>query len=188
MPDVCYWPVRISGSGSFGEQRPVVSECAASFVGRQLGMECSKSRAELADLGWAHPASPQPSARWVGSVGRLRFDDDGGERCTVTRPVGTHQVTGERPARPEGVDVGGAAGPGDQSNVLVNRFLANDEFAALYDAAVVELTEELFDSGAFEDTVASWSQVLVQGASDIVDAATIQAEADVLLSYVVPTL
>jgi spore coat protein CotH len=70
----------------------------------------------------------------------------------------------------------------------VNRFLANDEFAALYDAAVVELTEELFDSGAFEDTVASWSQVLVQGASDIVDAATIQAEADVLLSYVVPTL
>lgn len=105
---------------------------------------------------------------------------------------GAAGATGGRPARPEGVDVGGApggaAGPGDQSNVLVDRFLANDEFAALYDAEVVELTEVLFDSGAFEDTVAIWSQVLVQGASDIVGAATVQAEADSLLSNVVPTL
>lgn len=119
-------------------------------------------------------------------------------QANVTGGTVGGNTAGQRQARPDGAALGGAAlggaavggagGPGDQPNVLVDRFLANDDFAALYDAAVNDLTESLFDSGLFDTTVERWAEVLVQGASDVVDSTTILAEASVLLNYTVPTL
>jgi spore coat protein CotH len=51
-------------------------------------------------------------------------------------------------------------GPGEQANVLVDRFLANPEFAALYDTALAELDASLFDSGIAAEVLATWASVL----------------------------
>jgi spore coat protein CotH len=51
-------------------------------------------------------------------------------------------------------------GPGEQANVLVDRFLANPEFAALYDTAFAELDASLFDSGIAAEVLATWVSVL----------------------------
>ena len=90
---------------------------------------------------------------------------------------------GARPAagdRPAGPGAGGAAGEGD--NVLVNRFMANDTFAQMYAEATADLTDSLFESGAAVEAVASWVEVLTSQASDLVDTATIEADAAAILA------
>jgi len=93
---------------------------------------------------------------------------------------------GGRPAGPPpGAAAGGAAGgPGDQANVLVDRFMADDDFAALYAATTEELNELLFASGTVDEVIASWADVLITGASDLVSEATVTAEAAALVSFV----
>lgn len=73
---------------------------------------------------------------------------------------------------------GGAADSPEVSNVLVDRFLAVNEFAALYEDAQEELSESLVESGTATDTVNSWAAVLEEQATDLVDAETIQSDAD----------
>lgn len=77
--------------------------------------------------------------------------------------------------------MGGAGMGGD--NPLVERFLENEDFEALYNQATTDLTAELVDSGALADSVATWTQVLQSGAADLVDEATIQKEADAVAAY-----
>lgn len=89
-------------------------------------------------------------------------------------PIG--DVTGAAPAG--GPDAAGGARGG---NVLSERFLAVSEFSALYDEALVELAASLYDSGAASDIVATWVEVLGEQAADLVDASTIQAEAEAIL-------
>ncbi len=93
---------------------------------------------------------------------------------------------GGRPVGPPpGAVAGGAAGdPGGQSNVLVERFMANDELAALYAAKTAELSELLFASGTVDEVIANWADVLINGASDLVSEATVEADAAALISYV----
>ncbi|MBG6084952.1 CotH kinase family protein [Zhihengliuella flava] len=92
---------------------------------------------------------------------------------------------GERPAPGDGTgttpDAGGAGGPGGGSNPLVERFLADEGFAELYSEAQERLQSELIDSGAAEDIVNSWSTLLQDEASDLVEAATVTTEADSIL-------
>jgi spore coat protein CotH len=102
---------------------------------------------------------------------------------------------GDRPARgdlqppdgaapfgelPEGGVPGGAGGP-SMGNVLSERFLEVDEFQTLYEDKLAELTATLYDSGAAADVLASWVEVL--GTTDLVDDATVQAEAARIAAY-----
>ncbi len=77
---------------------------------------------------------------------------------------------------------GGAAGPGGQSNVLVDRFLADATFSQMYAEQTAELTELMYSSGALDDALSTWVNVLSNDASDLVDAATIEAEAAAISS------
>ena len=62
--------------------------------------------------------------------------------------------------------------------------MANDEFAQLYAESTTELTESLFASGAAADILDEWVEVLSEQATDLVDTATIQAEADAILASI----
>jgi spore coat protein CotH len=78
--------------------------------------------------------------------------------------------------------VGGPAGGRVQPNVLVDRFLANPEFAALYDQALADLDAALYESGEASEVLATWVAVL--STSDLVDADTIAVEAAAISRYV----
>ncbi|MGB5565935.1 MAG: CotH kinase family protein, partial [Acidimicrobiia bacterium] len=77
-----------------------------------------------------------------------------------------------------GLPVGG---PGEQANVLVDRFLANPEFSVLYDTAVVELDASLYESGIAAEVLATWVSVLE--ASDLVTTGTIAEESAQIAAY-----
>lgn len=79
---------------------------------------------------------------------------------------------------PEGGQQQGGFGGGlGGSNTLVERFLANDNFTALYEQTLADLTVSLVDSGVGEAIVAEWVAVLEAGASDLIDQATLESEA-----------
>ena len=94
------------------------------------------------------------------------------------RPEGVPPADGERP---EGGPGGGAGGDGPGGdNILVERFTAVAEWAELVDQAKAEMTAELVDSGYAEEVVDRWSGVLTDQAGDLVDADTVQQEADAI--------
>ena len=105
-------------------------------------------------------------------------------------PMGTGAFPGgedgQRPEPPEGMPQGdrpdgaGRGGPGGGSNVLVERFTAVDEWAALVEQAKADLTEQLVDSGYAEEVLDRWAGVLTDQAGDLVDATTVQEEADAI--------
>ncbi len=83
--------------------------------------------------------------------------------------------TGDVPAAPG--DVGPGAGGMNGSNVLTARFLAIDEYAALYQEQLAAQQAELFDSGYAAEVLSEWVAVLESGASDLVSADVIAADA-----------
>jgi spore coat protein CotH len=87
---------------------------------------------------------------------------------------------------PTGPTAGGAGGSfGGGNNALVNRFLAVEEFQALYEQAGDDLAAELVDSGFLADTIEAEATVLREQAADLVDDATIDAEAEAVGNAVV---
>jgi spore coat protein CotH len=84
--------------------------------------------------------------------------------------------------RPNGGGAGGAGGP-SSGNVLSERFLANDDFAALVASAKTTLTETLYASGTADQILDEWVTVLKAQASDLVSASTVDAEAAAVRSY-----
>ena len=82
---------------------------------------------------------------------------------------------------PEGMPEGGPGGgmPGG-SNVLVERFTAVEAWADLVTEAEADLVEELYDSGYAEQVLDRWTTVLTEQAGDLVDADTVQQEADAI--------
>ena len=68
-------------------------------------------------------------------------------------------------------------------NPLVAAFEANPEWSALYDTAAADLRADLIDSGLLTETLDTWVAVLNQGATDVVEAGTITAEADAIRAY-----
>lgn len=102
-------------------------------------------------------------------------------------PTGGAPV-GDAPTGDQTTGVPMAGGPGGGfggNNALVNRFLAVDEFQALYEQAAADLAAELVDSGFLADTIEAEAAVLREQASDLVDAATIDAEAEAVGNAVV---
>ncbi|WP_107773877.1 CotH kinase family protein [Nocardioides sediminis] len=79
--------------------------------------------------------------------------------------------------RPDGGMRGG-------SNVLVERFTAVDEWAAMVDDARAALVEELYASGLADEVVDRWADLLTSDAGDLVDAATVAEEADAIREVV----
>lgn len=91
-------------------------------------------------------------------------------------PVGPSPVPGDGTTPSPG---GGAAGdPFSRGNVLVERFTAVPEFAALYDTAMDELTTQLIDSGLAARTIDQWESLISGDAGDLVTAETVATEAD----------
>ncbi|RYV53021.1 CotH kinase family protein [Pengzhenrongella frigida] len=95
---------------------------------------------------------------------------------------------GDRPGRPTGgaAPGGGAAGQpggGMGGNVLAERFMADDEFAALYASTLADLTATLYASGTAADIVRSWTTVLTDQAGDLVSTETIDQEAAAITTY-----
>lgn len=114
-----------------------------------------------------------------GGMGGGMGGGPGGGGSRGERPEGMPEMPdGERP---EGMPEGGPGGgmPGG-SNVLVERFTAVDEWAALVDQAEADLTEQLVDSGYAEEVLDRWAGVLTDRAGDLVDATTVQEEADAI--------
>ena len=74
-----------------------------------------------------------------------------------------------------------AGGPGEQANVLVDRFLANPEFSALYDEALAELDASLYDSGVASGILTTWVSVLET--SGLVTNETIAEESTQIAMY-----
>jgi spore coat protein CotH len=77
---------------------------------------------------------------------------------------------------------GGFASMGQ--NPLVNRFKANETFLALYEQAKTELRESLFTSGTAKEIVDRRAALLLADATDLVDAATVEAEANTIREMV----
>ncbi len=104
------------------------------------------------------------------------------------RPAGQRPDVGEGgilPDRGAVADEGlGAGGVGGQANILVDRFMVDDDFAALYASETAELNEQLFASGTVDEVIADWADVLTSGASDLVPEETVAAEAAALTTYV----
>lgn len=87
---------------------------------------------------------------------------------------------------PPGGGGGGGFGPGFDGrggNVLAQRFLAVDTWEALVAERLEQLQAELFDASTASAILAYWVTVLEAGASDLVDQATIRAEAERIAAY-----
>jgi spore coat protein CotH len=84
-------------------------------------------------------------------------------------------ATGERPA-------GGGPGAG-RSNPLVQRFNANAELAARYDAALTDLRASLYASGAAAEILARRAAVLRSDATDVVAVDVVDGEAASISDY-----
>lgn len=90
---------------------------------------------------------------------------------------------------PEGFDpsqgpAGGANMMG-RTNVLADRFMANEEFSALYDAALERLRSELYSSGTAQAILDDWSALLQSAATHLVDSETIATESAAISEYFV---
>jgi spore coat protein CotH len=87
-------------------------------------------------------------------------------------------------ALPDGMPMPGGMGGGPGgSNVLVERFMADETFAASYEAALADLTEELYGSGAAAEILERWTGVLADQAGDLVDEETRTEEAAAVEAY-----
>ncbi|HPU03802.1 MAG TPA: hypothetical protein PLY47_07905, partial [Rhodoglobus sp.] len=85
--------------------------------------------------------------------------------------------------RPNPGALGGGAGGPSSGNVLSERFLANDDFAALVTSAKTTLTETLYTSGTADQLLDEWVTVLKAQASDLVSTSTVDSEAAAVRSY-----
>ena len=69
-----------------------------------------------------------------------------------------------------------------EKNPLVTRVKKLPEFTKMYDSARAELLAKLFTSGIAEKDLRTWAAVLTDGASDLVDAATVTKDVDKILA------
>lgn len=137
-----------------------------------------------------------------GNNSYLRYDEETGIMSVVSWDLnlafGTANVAGVGPGdggiagpgngqggQPGGGQGGGPQGGGGQekANVLVDRFLANDDFAALYASAKTDLTASLIANGAAQTALDEWVAVLKAQASDLVAADLVDSEAASIESY-----
>ena len=76
---------------------------------------------------------------------------------------------------------GGPGGGMQRENPLVDRFLANEEWNALYEQAKVDLQAALYGSGTASSILEEWSVIVAE--SGLVDESTIDSDAAAIESY-----
>lgn len=92
-------------------------------------------------------------------------------------PTAVGEVPAGAPAPADAPDGGGGGGAPSNGNILSERFMANDEFSQMVDEATSELTEVLFTDGTADQILATWTTVLQSDAGDLIDSATVEADA-----------
>lgn len=98
---------------------------------------------------------------------------------------------GQAPAQ-DGNKQGGQGGPAgfggmNGSNILKERFLEVEEFNAKYEQAQTDLREALYTSGKAQEILDQWSNVLKEGASDLVTDEQISTDAQAISKYFTQT-
>ncbi|HEX7132508.1 MAG TPA: CotH kinase family protein [Iamia sp.] len=81
---------------------------------------------------------------------------------------------------PEGGPPGGGFG---RANRLVERFHADEAFEAIYQYKLGDLRADLFETGDAQEILDRWVDVLTTQAGDLVDAATVEEEAESVASH-----
>ena len=139
-------------------------------------------------VAWDHNLAFGGMGGGAGGPGGGRGAFPGGQDGELPEGMPTDRPT-DLPSPPDGErpdvgDGGQGGGPGGGrmggSNVLVERFTAVAEWSDLVEQAKADLTEELFDSGYATDVLDQWVSVLTEQAGDLVDAGTVQQEADAI--------
>ncbi len=84
-----------------------------------------------------------------------------------------------------GVVPGGVGGAGTRgrSNILVERFKDNPDFAKLHEDRLVQLRDELYGSVIANDILEEWVEFLQAQASDVVERSTVEEEAARISAY-----
>ncbi len=130
------------------------------------------------NLAFGLTPGPGDPAGETGEIAAVRPEAASAPESFDAAAPGPGSGRGDRP--------GGQGDPGapelDQSNVLVERFLANDSWSALIETRTAELKAELYDSGVAEQILSEWSAIVT--ASGLVDTATIETEAARIRSIV----
>lgn len=108
-----------------------------------------------------------------GNNSYLAYDADTGLMTVVNWDL--NLAFGASPTAGDTMAGGGAAGG---SNILAERFLENDEFSALYESELARLTQLFYQDGNATEILSEWSTTLKNGASDLVDSDTINAETE----------
>ena len=72
---------------------------------------------------------------------------------------------------------------GGRSNPLVERFLANEDFNARYEARLAELKAQLVTSGTADTILAAWVDVLTTQGGDVVAADVVRSEASSIRDF-----
>lgn len=152
----------VGGGGGQGNTRPNALDGDAAGTGEQVRPQ-PQAGVEDAPVG-----EPQAGVENGAPVGGPPAGVDGAER----------PVQGEGAA----ADQGGAAGPRG-SNILAERFLADETFNALYTQRLTELTGLLYTDGAADDVLTTWTSVLTDQAADLIAPETIQSEAASIAAY-----
>jgi len=138
------------------------------------------------DLNLAFGASPDGGmGTGMGAGGGMAGPPAGGQggapgAVQGGAPAGAPTGGGMAGGGATGAATGGAGAMGatpSQGNVLAERFLATDAFAALVDAASARLQTELVDSGVAAGILAQWTATLTEHAGDLVSAETVASEA-----------
>ncbi len=102
---------------------------------------------------------------------------NGGEGGKGQLPGGDGPGVGQKPEG-SGMPEGGAGDPtAGGSNILSERFLADETFAALVETETERLTGEFYSSGGADDTLSAWATMLTRDASELVSDAAVASDA-----------
>lgn len=140
------------------------------------------------NVGGVGPGATQPDAtRGDDAAPRqgTRPQPPGGmeDGAPVGEPPAGEANPADRPGLGDDTTQPGGAPQGPQSNVLVERFLADDSFNALHAERLTELSDLLYTNGAADDVLTTWTTVLTEQALDLVPEDTIQSEASSIATY-----
>lgn len=74
-----------------------------------------------------------------------------------------------------------------KANALVDRLADLDDYTSRYDAAMERLTADLIDSGTAQQILDGWTALLLDQATDLVSADTIDTESTAVSDIITPS-
>lgn len=137
-------------------------------------------------VAWDHNLAFGTKNGAAGTDGGRGGGQPGGDQPRGERPDGDQAAgRGEPPAAGEDAPAGDENRAGaHKSNILVERFAANADFAALKAKASADLKTSLYTSGAADTLLDTWSTLLTKSAPALIMAETIASDADAIRKIV----